>query len=89
MEYNLELHVDETVNSLDNISSYVNNIRNDSSRIKELVTKLNGDWTSSSNDIDSITNALVNEINKADNNVIPNMENFINSMNELLEKYIR
>ena len=84
----LELQVDETINSLENISTYVNNIRYDSSRIKELVTKINGDWKSNSNDIDSITNALVEEINKADNNVIPNMESFINSMNELLEKYI-
>ena len=88
MEYNLELHVDETMNSLENINKYVNNIKNDTNKIKELVNKLNSDWESSSNDIDSITKSLIEEINKAENNIVPNMEYFINTMNELLEKYI-
>ena len=84
----LELNVNETINSLDRIMQYVNNIKNDSQKMRDIITKLNSDWESTGNDITTITNSLVREIDRSENNIIPNMTDFTNSMNESLEKYI-
>ena len=84
----LELNVNETINSLDRIMEYVNNIKDDSQKMRSIITKLNSDWESTGNDITTITNSLVKEIDRSENNIIPNMTDFTNSMNESLEKYI-
>lgn len=84
----LELNVNETINSLDRIMEYVNNIKEDSQKMRSIITKLNSDWESTGNDITTITNSLVKEIDRSENNIIPNMTDFTNSMNESLEKYI-
>ena len=81
----LELNIDETINSLNRIMEYVNNIKNDSQKIRDLITKINSDWESSGNDITSITDLLLKEIDRSENNIIPNMTDFTNSMHESLE----
>lgn len=85
----LELNIDETINSLNRIMEYVNNIKNDSQKIRDLITKINSDWESSGNDITSITDLLLKEIDRSENNIIPNMTDFTNSMHESLEKYTK
>lgn len=84
----LELDINETRNSLEKIMEYTNNIKTDSQRIRDIIKKLNNDWESTGNDINSITESLVKEIDKSENNIIPNMTDFTSSMTESLEKYI-
>ena len=84
----LELDINETRNSLEKIMEYTNNIKTDSQRIRDIIKKLNNDWESTGNDITSITESLIKEVDKSENNIIPNMTDFTSSMTESLEKYI-
>lgn len=72
-----------------NINTYTDKLKRDMSNIRDTINAINNNWISEETDKLSIVNNLVDLESKFNDTIIVTLDEFIKSMNQLIDETIR
>ncbi|HIU11824.1 MAG TPA: hypothetical protein IAB65_03890 [Candidatus Onthocola stercorigallinarum] len=72
-----------------NINTYTDKLKRDMSNIRDTINAINNNWISEETDKLSIVNNLVDLESKFNDTIIVTLDEFIKSMNQLIDEAIR
>ena len=72
-----------------NINTYTDKLKRDISNIRDTINAINNNWISEETDKLSIVNNLVDLESKFNDTIIVTLDEFIKSMNQLIDEAIR
>lgn len=72
-----------------NINTYTDKLKKDMSNIRDTINAINNNWISEETDKLSIVNNLVDLESKFNDTIIVTLDEFIKSMNQLIDEAIR
>lgn len=72
-----------------NINTYTDKLKRDMSNIRDTINAINNNWISEETDKLSIVNNLVDLESKFNDTIIVTLDEFVKSMNQLIDEAIR